>query len=241
MKIIRSRLAYILLALVAPVLLAACGDGTQAALLGPAATPEPTVVPMPFAKGWTLHTLSNEHVAISLPPGWQEFNLTEQDLQSVVGAMMDANPSFGGSMSSQVANMAAQGIKMYAFDANSSSISLGFAENINLVRTEKPSNIDLNAALKETTTGLKEQMGGMIDGPILSMKLTTTSGHELARINYDAVFNVPDGSGMTLSLVQYIAVTNTDMYVLTGTSQKSRFDDYDNIFEGIAQGMYFLP
>ena len=88
---------------------------------------------------------------------------------------------------------------------------------------------------------LKTKMGGMIDGPVMSMKLTTTSGHELGRLNYDAVFNMPGGSPLTLSLVQYIAVTSNDLFILTGAAPLSRFDDYDSIFEGVAQGMYFLP
>ena len=240
MKKITLRLAYIVLGLLVPAALAGCG-GSVAVLLGPDPTPEPTVVPQPFSRDWTLHTLKNDHLALSLPPGWMEFNLSEDDLQTVVGGMMDANPTFGGSMSGQIAGMAAQGIKFYAFDKNSSSIASGFAENLNLVRTEKPTEITLDAALKETMTGLKEQLGGMLDGPLMSTRLSTTSGHELARLNYDAVFNMPDGSPMTLSLVQYIAVTNRDLYVLTGTAQVSRFGDYDQIFEGVAQGMYFIP
>lgn len=240
MKKLSLRLACLVFGLLVPVVLAGCG-GSAADLLGPEPTPEPTVVPQPFAKDWALYTLASDHVALSLPPGWMHFNLSEDDLQTVVGGMMEANPTFGGSMSGQIASMAAQGIKFYAFDINSSSISQGFAENLNLVRTEKPADITLDAALKETMKGLKEQMGGMLDGPLMSTRLTTTSGHELARLNYDAVFNAPDGSPMTLSLVQYIAVTNRDMYVLTGTAQVSRFGDYDQIFEGVAQGMYFIP
>jgi hypothetical protein len=232
----------VLTLLLGSLLLSGCGGAEGATSQKAVEVPDTAYVePMPFEAGWTLYTLEKDGVALSLPSSWQEFNLSEDDLQSVMGDMMAANPSFGSSMSGQIASMAAQGIKFYAFDSNSISLQSGFAENLNLVRTQRPSNIDLDSAIKESMSELRTKMGSMIDGPVMSMKLTTTSGHELGRLNYDAVFNMPGGSPLTLSLVQYIAVTNNDLFILTGTAPLSRFDDYDSIFEGVAQGMYFLP
>ncbi len=238
-----SRIWRTVLALVlGSAILSGCGGGLGAQTQKSVDVPETAYVePMPFESTWKLYTLEKDGLALSLPPGWLEFNLSEGDLKSVMSEVMAANPSFGGSMSGQIANMAAQGIKFYAFDQNSISLQSGFAENLNLVRTDRPSNIDLDTALKQSMSELKTQMGNMIDGPVMSMKLTTTSGHELARLNYDALFNMPDGNPITLSLVQYIAVTKSDIYILTGTAPLSRFGDYDNIFEGVAQGLYFLP
>src|SRR5829696_6239823 len=113
-----SRLWCLVLTLfLGSVLLSGCGGAAGTTSQKAVEVPETAYVePMPFEADWTLYTLEKDGVALSLPSGWVEFNLSEDDLQSVMGEMMAANPSFGNSMSGQITSMAAQGIKFYAFD-----------------------------------------------------------------------------------------------------------------------------
>lgn len=239
----KNGLLYVRLMFVALILPLLAGCGGMAGLDSKKSVAVPEVVyvePQPFARGWTLITLEDEHIALSIPPAWKELSLGKENLQSIINEMVAANPALGGAMSSQVSNMAAQGIKFFAFDVRSPSIQMGFVENVNLVRTERPSDLDLDTAVKQSIAELKEQLGSMLDGPVLPARLTTVAGNELARLNYDAVFNSPDGTALTISLVQYMAITDSDLYILTGTTPTARLDDYDMLFEQIAQSIYFL-
>jgi hypothetical protein len=229
----------LLLIVLVPLVLAGCGvGGSQSG--NSAASNKPDVQPKPFAKDWTLYTLENDGIALSLPPGWKEFNLSEEDLKTLVNEMVAANPKFGGSMSSQLAGMAAQGIKFYAFDLYSASLQMGFANNINLLRMERPSDVNLDKAVKESIAELEKQLSGTLDGPILSARLTTVGGDQLRRINYDAFLNMPDGSPLAISLVQYMGVTQDSIFILTGTTTTSQITDYARTFEDIAQSIYLL-
>ena len=234
-----TRLLFVLV--LVPFVLAGCGIGGGSKSRSAAGTSDkPYVEPKPVAKDWTLYTLEKDGFAISLPPGWKEFNLSEQDLQSIMSEVVVANPEFGNAMSSQIASMASQGVKFYAFDLYSSSLQMGFANNINLLRVDKPSDVDLNRAVKESIDELEKQLAGSLDGPILSARLTTIGGEEMRRINYDAFLNMPDGTPISISLVQYMAVTENSLYILTGTTTTSQIDDYAHTFEEIAQGLYLL-
>lgn len=241
---IRTRLVRLLFVIaLVPTVLAGCGtaSGTKSNSDSAAQVPDkPYVAPKPVARDWQLYTFDNDGFAISLPPGWQSFNLTQDDLQTVMNAMSDANPIFGNAMAGQVSNMASQGIKFYAFDLYSASLRMGFANNINVLRMDKPSDVDLNGAVRQSIDELKTQLGGTLDGPILPARLTTIGGEDLARINYDAVLNMPDGTPVTLSLVQYLAVTGSSIFILTCTTTAAQINDYAHTFEEIAQGLYFL-
>ncbi len=231
------RLAFALL--VVPMVLAGCA-GATASKSNSAITDKPPAEPKPVARDWTLYTFDNEGFAISLPPGWKEFNLSKENLQAVVNDLAAANPVFGSAMSGQISEMMSKGIKFYAFDLWSASLQMGFANNINVLKTDRPSNGDLNEAVKQSISELKQQLGNSLDGPILPARLTTIGGQDLARINYDAVLNMPNGTPVSISLVQYMGLTDNNLYILTCTTTTSQIDDYAHTFENIAQGLYFL-
>jgi hypothetical protein len=224
----------------APLLFAGCAVSEANCANSSEASGKTYVEPGVFARDWRLYTLEEDGVALSVPPGWKEFNLSEQDLQTVMNEMAAANPQFGSAMGSQVASMASQGVKFYAFDLWSASLQMGFANNINLLKVDKPCDVTLDKAVKESIAELEEQLSGTLDGPILSARLTTVGGEQVRRINYDAVLNMPDGSPLAISLVQYMLVDDNSLYILTGTTTTSQITDYALTFEQIAQSIYLL-
>ena len=71
-------------------------------------------------------------------------------------------------------------------------------------------------------------------------RITAISGQELGRINYDISLNVPDGRTLSVSLVQYVALSQDSLFILTCTTTTDQLDQYAHLFEEIAQGLYIL-
>jgi hypothetical protein len=194
----------------------------------------------PVQKDWTLFRQAGEGFALSLPGNWQQFDLSKETMTSIMGKMNAANPQLGAALSSQVAGMAAQGIKFYAFDLYSPTAATGFATNINVLRQDLPSNPGLDSLIKESIGTLKEQLKAALSGPITSSRLTTIAGDNMGRINYDIVLNTPDGRALTLSVVQYVYASDNNLYILSCTTTIDRIEEYSHTFELIAQGFYLL-
>ncbi|HET9496217.1 MAG TPA: hypothetical protein VFR15_18470 [Chloroflexia bacterium] len=226
------RHAVFLAALVLPVVLAGCGGATKQAAA--------QVKPRPVAVGWELHTLDDVGVALSLPPGWQAFNMDKQALTDTIAELRKANPSIANALSSQVTSLAVQGIKFYAADLYSPSLAFGFATNLNIIRDGSTSIDNLDEAMTEAIAEVEKQFAGSLDGPVLRGKLKSGSGHQVGRLSYDVVLNAPGGVSMPLSINQYVASAGGDVYIVTCTTLMANRGDYASTFEAMAEGLYFL-
>jgi hypothetical protein len=196
--------------------------------------------PRPAAEDWTLYTLEDDNIALSIPPGWMKFDLSEDNLDAILGETMDANPEFGGSMSDQIRTMTAKGIKFYAFDLHSPELTTGYPANVNLIRTARPKGLKLDDLMEQMESLLEKQLGVKLDSPLQSERMTTLGGQKLGRIQYSTSFNMPNGSSVSFTMVQYLAFTDSDYYVLSAGASLSSFEDYEDTFDIMAKGMYFL-
>ena len=227
-----ARFAVVTAGLVLPVILAGCGGGGSKSAAA-------QVKPKPVAIGWDLHTLDDVGVALSLPPGWQAFDMDKEMLETTMAELRKANPGIADAMSSQVTSMATQGIKFYAFDMNSPSMAYGFATNVNILR-DSSSLGNLDDAMTEAVGEVEKQFGNALDGPVLRGKLKAGSGHDMGRLSYDVFLNAPSGNSMALSITQYVASAGGDVYIVTCTTLMNNRGDYAQTFEAMAEGLYFL-
>jgi hypothetical protein len=226
------RLGLLIAGLLLPVVLAGCsGDAKPAA-----AEVKPRVV----AQGWKLQTLDDVGLALSLPPGWQAFNLDKQTLAATMSEVRKANPSLANVLSSQATALATQGIKFFAVDANSPTLAYGFATNVNVLRQSNEDLGDLDTAMTDAIAEIEKQFGASLDGPILRGKLKSGSGHAVGRLNYNLYMNAPTGDTLGLAIRQYVAAAGGDVYMITCTTLLDYRADYAQTFDTLAESLYFL-
>jgi hypothetical protein len=244
-------------AIVVLALLAACGGApatptvAPTPTLEPTPTTEPTATPVstptatagefePVAEGWELHTLEDARFALSIPPGWQAFDMDAETLEQGITALKEANPTYGEMLSAQLTSLITQGVEFYALDLDSPSIAQGLAANLNVIRMSVLTKGDVEAMLPLMSAQVKGQLGDTLGGEIELGVVKSGSGHKLGRLTYNSNFNLPDGGAVALHMTQYIAITDGGMYIISCTAPADYEEDYATTFEMIAEGLYFL-
>jgi hypothetical protein len=147
-----KRLWRLSLALVlVPLVLAGCGGSQSGSAPSNVAKAQNIVNhdPPRLSEGWTLATVNDEGFAIGLPPGWTEFDLSSADIEAGLSEVRKANPNMANALSSQVAQLAAQGIKLFAVDRNGNFAATGFATNLNVIKDKTPNGADLDSLSSE--------------------------------------------------------------------------------------------
>lgn len=249
-----AHIPAILTALVVAAMLAGCGGGAPATPTSAPTTPptsepiaEPTATaeaatnePQPVADDWTLHTLEEEGVALSLPPGWDAFDLDKEALGDTMEQLRQANPSMADALSGQAEAMAMQGIKFYALDLESPSLADGFATNLNIMHQVDATLGDLDTAMDQSIAEVEGQFGDALNSEIQKGQVTSASGHTLGRLTYDVSLNTPDGKTLPMSMSQYFASAGGGVYIITLTTMADYRGDYFPMFDAIAEGIYFL-
>src|SRR6266566_8064260 len=231
----------IVLALV-PLVLAGCAGGQSGSGSSGNAAQSQTLVnhePPRLEEGWTLATVQDEGFAIGLPPGWTEFDMGNVNVEAGLSEIRQANPNLANALSEQVTQMAAQGIKLMAFDKYSNFAATGFATNLNIIKEQVPDGADLDSLSGEATAELKKQLQTDVPLQVFKNRLDINSG-EAERLQYSFSLNGPDGRSFALSVTQYVAIDGTDSYILTYSTTDDQFPLYASAFDKSAKTLTFL-
>ena len=224
-----------------PLVLAGCGGGQSGSGSGNIADAQKIVNhdPPRLSEGWTLATVGNEGFAIGLPPGWTEFDLSSADIELALNQVRDANPGMANALSAQVAQLAAQGIKLFAVDKNGNYASTGFATNLNVLKDKTPDGATLDSLSVEAVAEVKKELKTDVPIQVFKNRLGINSG-EAERLQYSWTMNAPNGKVFALSVTQYVAINGGDSYILTYSTTDDQFATYAPLFDKSAKTLTFL-
>jgi predicted small secreted protein len=226
---------------VAAVLLVACNTPGGTGASTTSNKPKAAVTPRVAGPGWTLFTNKKEGFALSLPSTWQQIELSKETLSQAMSQVRSSNPGMANVLSSQAASMAAQGVKFFGYDMYSPTLALGFATNVNVAKQATLfGGPDLNDTIKEVMKEVKTEFKDSLSGPVTSTRIKTRGGMEIGRINFNITLNMPNGSPMTMALIQYVASGDNGLYLLTCTTTANELPTYSHTFEDIAKSIYLL-
>ncbi len=240
----RLRRLSIALALV-PLVLAGCGGGGSGSQSGSGSgkvANAQNIVnhdPPRLSEGWTLATVQEEGFAIGLPPGWTQFDLSSSDIEAGMNEVRQANPNMASALSAQVAQLAAQGIKLFAVDRNGNFAVTGFATNLNVIKDKTPDGANLDSLSAEAVAELKKELKTDVPIQVFKNRLDINSG-EAERLQYSWTMNSPDGRTFALSVTQYVAINGEDSYILTYSTTDDQFGTYAPLFDKSAKTLTFL-
>ena len=182
--------------------------------------------------GWLRH--QGEGFSLELPASWADESKDRARLLREVRRLAGDDPKLAALMDNLLAvgntNLA---VKMIAFDLARSSLSSGFATNLNVVteRTAVPLAAWRQEALKQLA-----QVDFVVQ-PIWWRMVTLPAG-KAVRLNYRARFNV-GGKRLDTAITQYALVHRGAAVILTYTTLPKLAKGYRATFERSARSLRF--
>jgi hypothetical protein len=182
--------------------------------------------------GWTRH--QGEGFSLELPASWADESRDRARLLREVRRLAGDEPQLAALMDNLLAvrntNLA---VKMIAFDLAPSSLSTGFATNLNVVaeRTAMP----LAAWRKEALKQLAKV--DFVVQPIWWRMVTLPAG-KAVRLTYRARFNI-GGKRLVTAMTQYALVNRGAAVILTYTTLPKLAKGYRATFDRSARSLKF--
>lgn len=179
---------------------------------------------------WVRYEKNPDGFAISLPPGWVEFNMDKNFLNRTLETIKQNHPN-GENLAKMVKQMAQAGyFKFFAYDSR--TISSGFSTNINIIKQLQNPQVSL-ADYTELSKAQLESMENIIK-PINNRIINTFSGDGMF-LEYKSII-----SERHLDYTQLLFVKGSDIYIVTLTTNEEQAKNYKLIFEKICQSFQTL-
>jgi hypothetical protein len=220
--------ASLLLTLVSLLLLAGCG------LLQPPPTPlppppEPTVQP-----DWTVVTLAGPGIRLALPPDWELLDLETKTPGPGLAAYLAEHPDLASRLQTQMENLAAANVKLFALEVSPQTKAGGFNINLNIVADNLTREITLSEYVDSSLKRL-ENMEDLIR-PISNRWVSLRAG-----IAAEILFKVKRGEADTTAVTQYIFMHGKLARVATFVVPGEQIEAYyPAIIEPMIQSLEFI-
>ncbi len=207
----------------------------------PTETPTQTLTPEPqtgysiteLENGWQLYQNFEMDFSLTLPPNWAVLDLTADDFQLALEEVVKNNPEMDDFLSSDyLANLVAVGIKLIAMDTSYESLSSGSATNLNFLILDLPFQIPLDDYIKLNIDQLKNMLG---EDLTISQETVKIIGQDAVRLAYTTELASLFGEQIQVYYLQYYLLIGKTQYVLTFTTTGEQFEEYEPLFDQIAQ------
>jgi hypothetical protein len=182
--------------------------------------------------GWVRH--QGEGFSLQLPASWADQSRDRVRLLREVRRLAGDEPQVAALMDSLLAvGHANFAVKMIAFDLAPSSLSTGYATNLNIMteRTALPLAAWRREGLKQLT------QADFVVQPIWWRMVTLPAG-KAVRLTYRARFNI-GGKRLNTAITQYALVKNGAAFILTYTTLPKLAKSYRARFDRSARSLKF--
>jgi hypothetical protein len=176
----------------------------------------------PAPEGFTVIDRRADGFAIALPPGWENFDLTEADVDAIVAAATQANPNLQSGVADAVKQLVQQGGLLYASDTSNPG---KFLTNVNLIKvTGVDSGLDL---LQEQA---QSQLSAAGATNVSSTQVSLPAGDAI-RTTYTVPVTLADGTQIEVAGLQVYMLVDSTLYVLTFSTDQP--DEYSSTFDQV--------
>ena len=229
---------------------AACGGGaTPAPSSTPTAEPTPTPVPTatvaptatPAPSGSAPVGIIGQTGTVSVPDvgftitlaaGWQAIPLTEEGLAAIREALPEGS-DMADLLESQADDLAASGLKLWAFDVESASVASGFTSNMNVIA--QPAVPGLTVSLLGTLAQTQlEALEGVSDFSVTDVRLPAGDAVEAA---YRLDQTLDSGETVSALGTQYYLASDSWIYIVTFTASGEDATAEASVFEAMARSI----
>jgi hypothetical protein len=220
----------------------------------PTSTPRPTLTLTPGAtavpiatevvltstlpSGWILYELQTSKFALALPSEWKRLDLSPGGLENSLAVVGELNPNYKGVLSGQtLRNLITSGFRFYALDLSPEALSARFPVSVNVLKLD----VGIALPLDSVVSLVLEQLKNTADSTVpITHRRVTLSNIQAEEIKYGAKLATLTGAPFIFMVTQYVFLNGTIEYVITFGSPREVTENYNPIFEQIAQSFRLL-
>jgi hypothetical protein len=194
-----------------------------------------TLKPVPEERsetGWPLYEVRNEGFALSLPPGWRQFDMNPETFEKTFGEMLAKNPQFK-ELYPNLIQQIRMGVKFFGLEE--ATMRTG-ATNIHVAVVPLPPQVTPEQFSAMNISQL-EQLS-LVHKPIVRERVKTQAG-DGERLRYQVDVQGPTAR-QRLALTTYAFVASGKSYMLTLTTAADREGQYAPTFEKIGESFRFI-
>jgi hypothetical protein len=184
--------------------------------------------------GWPLYEKPADGFALTLPPGWKQYEMDRKWLEAALKDEGKRDPAMVNLLRGLEAQLA-QGVRFFGIDE--STLPSGFATNANVLKEPFPGIASLDASADLSLRQLDAWPS--IAKPINHARLRIQGG-EAERLHYVRSMTMPNGQAVNLAITQYLLVHGNDSYTVTLTTLDKSAAKYESTFDQIGQSFRFL-
>lgn len=189
-----------------------------------AATAAPAMIQTELETGEMLYELPAIGFAMTLPADWQVVDLEKLDMAEIFGSVAERNEQMESLFSSEaMQNLVAAGIRFYAINVSSESLSSSPPATVNLALEELPFALDAGQYATVAVAQIEKFFDLTSD---IEQDVVALGDGEAARVRY--TMNMVDTLGQSIEVLntQYIVVDGMTVYIVTLSMPVGLVDDF---------------
>ena len=212
-----------------------------------APTPTPTTSPPTSAPayppastaGWKVYEVPEEEFAISLPPAWGNVDMDPANFAESLDAAMQEYPDVAELVQSEAYSLINSGVAFFGFDPTSEAMKTGGATDATVQRQP----MGIVATLDQINDMVLAQLANAeaVEKPVNTRVVNLAAGGQALEVYFRA--NVTDmaGAPLALTIFRYLVLRDTDIYIITLSTNADLVDVHAPIFQSIGASLQFIP
>jgi len=205
------------------------------------ASPTGTVSPAGTATvpaGWLKRETAN--LVIWLPANWEALEVTQTDAETLFGDFQKRNPDHAKVIGNA---QALQGVSLWAFNTRSAEPGPwtgqgGLVDNLNIRRTPLGGQTPTVQSVLDAIVSQYRQLGFTVHQSAADLRI---GGRPAGRIEYNFPVTAANGQQISAEGVQYLAISDTALWVLSFTAGPGQKAILASVFEASALSFQEKP
>ena len=181
--------------------------------------------------GWLKRETAN--LVIWLPANWETLDVTQADAETLFGDFQKRNPDHAKAIGGP---KALQGVSLWAF--NTRSAEPGLVDNLNIRRTPLGGQTPTVQSVLDAIVGQYRQLGFTVHQSAADLQI---GGRPAGRVEYSFPVTAANGKQISAEGVQYLAISDTALWVLSFTAGPGQKADLASVFEASALSFQEKP
>lgn len=180
--------------------------------------------------GWNRVEVSDRGFAISLPQGWETFDLTSDELSSLMDPVtQDPNVA---PFADQITQLLASGGALWAVNVDARSARAGFATNVNVI-VQDSGGVPLDPLVAASVSFMEQTLSTTVE----QRKLTLPAGPAV-----EVTGELENQAAGRYHISQFYLVHDDMVYIVTfSRAIGAEFDDLEDTFSAAMQTFEFVP
>jgi protein-disulfide isomerase len=186
-----------------------------------------------------VYEVPDEQFAISLPPTWGNVDMDSTLFTASLQAAMAKYPDVASTIQGEAYSLINAGVHFFGFDPTSEAMRTGSTTDASVQRQTMGSEATLAQIEQLVRTQLSNAPS--VKQPVSTRIIGLAAGGESLEVSFTATVSGTNGSLLDLSVFQYLTLRDTDVYVVTLSTNENLSGGYASAFQGIAASLKFLP